>query len=279
MLIGVENIDGDGTPEGTADATDDLGAQNYTNMEIGLRRGQEGELQHARVKRRRLDEEGNPVGVANSNQLLDTRQYEVEYDDGSTEVLSANVLAENLLAQVDEHGHRHRFMEELVDHRSSDKAVKREDGVYTLESGMKRKKRTTAGWDFYVTWKDGSSNWIPLKDMKESFPIEVADYAISKGIQDKPAFAWWVPHVTKKRDRFLGKVKSKYWERTHKKYGIRVPRTIQEALDIDEANGDNLWKDSIELEMKNNRIAFEEFEGGISRLVCRLQEDHWPHGV
>mmetsp|Transcript_6493 Transcript_6493/g.15335 ORF Transcript_6493/g.15335 Transcript_6493/m.15335 type:complete len:195 (+) Transcript_6493:729-1313(+) len=181
-----------------------------------------------------------------------------------------------LLAQVDEHGHRHRLMEELVDHRSNEKAVKEEDGFYTLENGM---KRTTAGWDFYVTWKDGSSNWIPLKDMKESFPIEVADYAISKGIQKEPAFAWWVPHVTRKRERFLGKVKSKYWERTHKKYGIRVPRTIQEALDIDEANGDNLWKDSIELEMKNNRIAFEEFEGGISRLVCRLQEDHWPHGV
>jgi hypothetical protein len=36
------------------------------------------------------------------NQLLDTRQYEDEYKDGSNEVLAANLLAGNIIAQVDE---------------------------------------------------------------------------------------------------------------------------------------------------------------------------------
>ena len=108
---------------------------------------------------------------------MDTRQYEVEYEDGGTEILSANLLAENLLAQVDEHGHKHLLMEEITDHRSGEEAVKKQNGFYALRSGTQRRRHTTAGWDFYVTWKDGSSNWIPLKDMKGSFPIEVADYA------------------------------------------------------------------------------------------------------
>ena len=61
-------------------------------------------------------------------------------------------------------------------------------------------------------WKDGLSNWIPLKNMKESFPLEVADYTIVKKIEDELAFTWWVPNVTRKRRCFLNKVKTKYWE-------------------------------------------------------------------
>ncbi|CAJ1945011.1 unnamed protein product [Cylindrotheca closterium] len=132
-LIKAEDVD-NGTLQGTTE-TDNIDAQNYVNMEIGLRRGQEGELQRAVVHRRLVDAEGNPMGVANNNQLLDTRQYKVEYEDGSTEVLAANLLAENLLAQVDEHGHRHLLMEEITEHRSDEKAVKMKDAFYPLASG------------------------------------------------------------------------------------------------------------------------------------------------
>ncbi|CAJ1929564.1 unnamed protein product [Cylindrotheca closterium] len=159
-LIEAEDVD-DGMLQGTTE-TDDINAQNYVNMEIGLRRGQEGELQRAVVRRRIVDAEGNPTGVANNNQLLDTRQYKVEYEDGGTEIFSAKLLAENLLVQVDEHGHKHLLMEEITEHRSNKKAVKKQDGFYSLKSVTQRRRHTTAGWDFYVTWKDGSSNWIPL---------------------------------------------------------------------------------------------------------------------
>lgn len=265
MLINPETLV-DGDLEGTTRATDDLDAQNYVNMEVGLPRGPDGQLQKAVVKKRIVDENGRPVGIANNNQLLDTRQYEVEYEDGGTEILAANYLAENLLAQVDEHGHRHRMMEEISDHRTNDRAVKKSDGYIVLGSGQTRQRRTTAGWELHVIWKDGSSNWITLKDMKESFPIEVADYARSRGIADEPAFAWWVPHVEAKRKHFIGKVKSKYWERTHK-YGIRIPKSVKEAIEIDKENGDTLWRDAIQMEMKNNRVAFEKYAGDVSKLI------------
>ena len=63
----------------------------------------------------------------------------------------------------------------------------------------------------------------------------------------------------------LAKIKSKYWERTHK-YGIEIPKNIKDCQRIDEANGNSLWMDAVRLEMKNVRIAFEKHEGKISDL-------------
>ena len=58
--------------------------------------------------------------------------------------------------------------------------------------------------------------------MKNSYPLEVADYAFANNIDHEPAYAWWVPHAIKKRRSTINKVKSKYWERSHK-YGIKIP--------------------------------------------------------
>ena len=61
---------------------------------------------------------------------------------------------------------------------------------------------------------------------------------------------------------------SKHWERTHT-YGVRVPtRNVKEALEIDIKNGNTLWADAIGLEMKNNRVAFEEYDDKIEDLVA-----------
>jgi hypothetical protein len=43
------------------------------------------------------------------------------------------------------------------------------------------------------------TSWHQLADLKESYPIEVAEFAVTQGIQDEPAFIWWVPYVLAKR--------------------------------------------------------------------------------
>ena len=60
-------------------------------------------------------------------------------------------------------------------------------------------------------WRDSSTNWVALKGMKQSYPVQVAENAVANRIDDEPAFAWWVKHVIKKRDRILSKITSKYW--------------------------------------------------------------------
>jgi hypothetical protein len=69
-------------------------------------RGREGKLIHATVCKRVRDHDGKPVGVALSNPLFDSRKYEVQYVNDHVEELTANLIAENRIAQVDEEGWR-----------------------------------------------------------------------------------------------------------------------------------------------------------------------------
>ena len=76
----------------------------YIGMELALPRGNEATLAHAKVQKRLRDEKGRPVSMAQNNPLLDTRKYEVEFSDGHIEELTANIIAENLIAQVNQEG-------------------------------------------------------------------------------------------------------------------------------------------------------------------------------
>ena len=97
--------------------------------------------------------------------------------------------------------------------------------------------------------------------MKESYPVQLAEYATQARIAGEPAFAWWVPHTLRKRNRIIAKIKSKYWVRTHK-FGIKIPKTIEEARRFDAENGNTLWWDAILKEMENIRPALEVCERG-----------------
>ncbi len=100
-------------------------------------------------------------------------------------------------------------------------------------------------------WKDGSTSWKNLADLKDSHPLETAEYAVTQGIDHVPAFNWWVPHVLKKCDRIISLVRkrtTRYLKRTHK-FGIEVPKTIMEALALDRKNDNTLWVDAIANEM------------------------------
>ena len=115
--------------------------------------------------------------------------YEVEYLDSSTEVLAANSIAENIMAQVDDEGHRQLLLDEIIDHRHDETAISPSEAIITSPNGVPRRKQTTKGWQLYVSWKDGSGNWIALKDLKESYPVELAEYSIQAKIDHEPPFA------------------------------------------------------------------------------------------
>jgi len=53
-----------------------------------------GNMTRAKVTGRKRNADGDPVGVRNTNPILDTREYEVEFPDGATDVFTANTIAE-----------------------------------------------------------------------------------------------------------------------------------------------------------------------------------------
>ena len=137
-----------------------------------------------------------------------------------------------------------------------------DDTAIKRDHNSNKRHRTTKGWKLLVEWKDGSQDWLPLKDLKESYPIEVAECAVANKTQEEPAFRWWVPCVLKKKQRIISKVKSKHWRTSHK-FGLRLPHSVKEALAIDAENGNTFWRDAIQKEMKKIRghKAFEKKEG------------------
>ena len=164
----------------------------WINTQVPISHG--GEVLHGTVKRRKRDgDTGLLIGTHNNNPILDTRVYEVEMPDGTYADYQANNLIENLMNNVDDDGRTEMIMDELLDHRANEDAIPKEDGWVQNTQGASKRVITTKDWDIKVQWKDGSTTWVPLRDIKESNPIEVAEYSIRAKISDQPAFAWWDP--------------------------------------------------------------------------------------
>jgi hypothetical protein len=230
--------------EASEEVTPETG-DNYLNAEISLPKG--GTMARGRVAGRKRDANGNPVGRANDNPILDTRVYEVQFDDGDVTELTANMIAQSMYAQCDADGNQYMLLDQLVDHRKDDAAISLTDQTVHRDNGRTYRRKTTAGWQICCQWADGSTSWEKLSDLKESHPIETAEYAVTHGIDHEPAFNWWVKHFLKKRDRIISLVKrrnTRYLKRTHK-FGIELPKTAQEALALDKKNGNTLWADAI----------------------------------
>ena len=201
------------------------------------------------VTKRLKDANGLPIGTVDENPILDTRVYEVEYVDGHKSSLTANAISQNMLAQIDNKGNKHVLFGEIIDHHCTALALKRADSFIVTSSDNRRRRETNKVWDMLIQWKDGSTTWVPLKDMKESYPFQVSEYAVLTRIQEEPTFVCWFPHVLLKRNRIVVKVKSKYCICIHK-FGLKMHKAVTEAISIDCDNGDILWWDAISKEMK-----------------------------
>jgi hypothetical protein len=113
--------------------------------------------------------------------------------------------------------------------------------VYTDKYGQSQHKTSTLGWELGVSWADNASSWLPLASVKDSNSIEAAEYAVARDLESEPAFKWWVRKVLRKRDRWVCKVKTRYWKRTHM-YGIKLPKSVRQALAIDVAQHNTFWR-------------------------------------
>ena len=193
----------------------------------------------ARVTKRLKDTEGRPIGFANDNQILDTQMYEVEYSNGYKKRLAANKFAKNLFSKVDAEGNHHVLFDKITDYHTDGTEVKQQDAFTTNSRGVQRWRETTVGWEMLVQWKYGSTTWVSLKDMKEEYPVQAADYAVENRVSLEPEFVWWASYVLMKRNQIIANIKCKDWVLTHK-YGIEVPDNSEQAKPVEKKNGNTL---------------------------------------
>ena len=127
--------------------------------------------------------------------------------------------------------------------------------------GRRRLRKKAQGWWLLVKWKDQSKSWMRLADMKESYPIEMAEFAVSRGDDNKPASAWWVKHMLQKRDPFVSALRTRMSQTKHK-YRIKIPTSVKHAKKLDRKEGNDFWMKALAKEMFNVGVAFEILEQG-----------------
>ena len=170
----------------------------YIGAEFFINRS--GESVPAKVSKRARDNEGKPIGKRNDNPLLDSREYDCILDDGTTYRYHANVIAENIFSQYDEEGCRHAVLKSITDHKKDNSAIGSANSFIMTRKRVRIPKKTTRGWQLLCEWRDGSSDWIDLKHLKESNPLELAEYAVANRIQEEPALS----ETLRTRNRIIG---------------------------------------------------------------------------
>lgn len=166
------------------------------------------QIRHAAVKRRAADHKGRPLGKANANPLLDHCQCQVKHSDGQMETLMANAVTQNAMEQMDEDGNVRKFMLETEAHQSDETTILTSEGTHKTPSGNMQNEQTTGGWKSHIRWKDGSGDWVELKDLKDLHPVQLANYAIENQVHNEQALTRWMPCVQKKRRKAATQKKS-----------------------------------------------------------------------
>ena len=121
------------------------------------------------VEQRVTDEDGVPVGKEHNNPFVCAQAHWVEFIDDNTETLTANIIPENALAQVDEDGNYQLFLDEIADHQSNGNAISKHDGFIISNNSENDYQRL----GIVCHLEDGSTDWITSKDIGASHPLEV----------------------------------------------------------------------------------------------------------
>ena len=129
-----------------------------------------------------------------------------------------------------------------------------------------------------VQWSSGQTSWEHIRDMREDYPRLTARYIVENNVTRSRLGGDRVFQWAKKVERDIGravrrivrlydfhldenedvtfvrrtrKSKKKFSTAPRYKYGIQVPRTVDQARKIDAGNGDQLWQAAIDKELKS----------------------------
>jgi len=197
-----------------------------------------------------------------SNPLLDDSIYRVDFNDGTSEEITANVIASEIYDSVDYDGFKWLQLEYILDHFQQNEM----NGIflYNGKTGIKM-----------LFLCEILKNHILWRSLCMRRSIILLIYLLSA--------SWWVKYTIKKRARIVNKLNARNIKRTEK-FGITVPRTVSEALHLDQLSGTTYWEAAIAKEMTNVQIAFDVREKGEKpppgfHITCHLIFDVKPDGT
>lgn len=69
--------------------------------------------------------------------------------------------------------------------------------------------------------------------------MNLSEFSVQNKIVDEPTFAWWFFIPSRRMAGSFQKSSQSIGDRTHK-YRIKIPKSVEEAIEIDNKNGNHL---------------------------------------
>ena len=107
---------------------------------------------------------------------MDTSIYDLEFPYGRIEDFSIKCLAKNLFNQSDLNGWDTVLINEVVDtQKYTSTSIAKEVETFITDSGQEKDVVTTKGQDVHIIWKEQSTSWLPMYEVKSGNPIELVE--------------------------------------------------------------------------------------------------------
>ena len=134
-----ETTDSDGRAVNLTPSYDGL-----INAELLIYNGEKMEI--AKITRRTLGPDGTTAGTYDKDPKLNSMIYEVEFPDGMVKEYSVNVIAQNLLSQIDSEGFSNTAFDSIIDYKKDESALKKKNRFIVTKPGRRKLRKSTVGW-------------------------------------------------------------------------------------------------------------------------------------
>ena len=108
-------------------------------------------------------------------------------------------------------------------------------------------------YNIMIEWENGEVTSEPLTVIAADDPVTCALYAKENNLLDQPGWKRFKQIAKREKvlTRIVNQAKLRSYNTSHKyKYGYEIPRTYEQAIRLDNKNGNTLWADAIKLELQ-----------------------------
>ena len=131
-------MDDKGTPIHSTSMSDIL-----MNCEVLLPRGED--LRISKVIQQSVDSDGKVIGYHNDIPVLSTILCDVEFPYGAVKPYSENIIAGNILNQVNADGYHHQIIDSILEHSKDKRAVEKKDKWIVSKLGNRSMWKSNVG--------------------------------------------------------------------------------------------------------------------------------------
>ena len=139
-------------------------------------------------------------------------------------------------------------------------------------------------YNVLVEWETGETTYEPLDMIASDDPVTCAEYAMKHNLLDTSGWKRFKRYAKneKKLNRMINQAKLQSYRREpFWKFGVLVPRTHAQAVELDRINGNTKWQDAEETEMRQ-LIEYQTFvdkgkggeaPAGYKKIRCHMIYD------